>query len=602
MTETDTKGYGQQAAAAIGHVIAIREAKVTLRLEAPNGAADRRITIGNYVAVKAGPSTLVGVIAALAAKDDTLTPMVCADLDLLGEIMQGAGGKRFKRGVTSYPAIGDAVYPLPAADLQLVFQVSATSMASIGSLHQDGASPACVRVDDLLAKHFAVLGTTGVGKSSGVAVILREVLAARPDLRVFLLDVHNEYAACFGTRVNVVTPRSLKLPFWLFNLEELTDVIYGGRPPIDEEIEILAELIPLAKGKYAQYKESSERALVKRQVGKLSGYTVDTPVPYVLQDLLSLIDERMGRLENRVSRMHYHRLITRIETIRNDPRYGFMFDNANVGGDMMGELLGYLFRIEPDGRPITIMQLAGLPAEVVDAVVCVLCRLAFEFGIWSEGAVPLLFICEEAHRYASADKSVGFSPTRRALSRIAREGRKHGVHLGLVSQRPFELDPTILSQCSTLFAMRMANERDQALLSAAVSDAANLLSFVPLLGTGECIAFGEGVPVPVRIRFKQLDPSVLPRSDTLGRDSDMRSTLSSSDFVGAVVERWRGATMNKVRSDAEPAPALPVREINAEPGSSTALDQAHRRLLRRPLDGSEAAAPASNTSGSLWQR
>ena len=126
--------------------------------------------------------------------------------------------------------------------------------------------------------------------------------------------------------------------------------------------------------------------------------------------------------------MHYHRLMTRIETIRNDPRYAFMFENANVGGDTMGELLAHLFRLEPDGEPMTIMQLAGLPVEVVDAVVCVLCRLAFDFGLWSEGAMPLLFVCEEAHRYASADRTVGFTPTRRALSRIAKEGRKYGVY------------------------------------------------------------------------------------------------------------------------------------------------------------------------------
>ncbi len=208
--------------------------------------------------------------------------------------------------------------------------------------------------------------------------------------------------------------------------------------------------------------------------------------------------------------MHYHRLISRIETIRNDPRYGFMFENANVGGDMMGELLAHLFRLEPDGRPMTIMQLAGLPTEVMDAVVCVFCRLAFEFGIWSEGAIPLLLVCEEAHRYASADRSVGFTPTRRALSRIAREGRKHGVFLGLVTQRPAELDPSIISQCSTLFAMRMSNERDQAFLAAAVSDAVNLLTFVPSLGTGEVIAFGEGVPMPARMTFRALPPGASP--------------------------------------------------------------------------------------------
>ena len=153
---------------------------------------------------------------------------------------------------------------------------------------------------------------------------------------------------------------------------------------------------------------------------------------------------------------------------------------------------------------MTIMQLAGFPAEVVDSVVSVLSRMAFDFGLWSDGASPLLFVCEEAHRYAPADPKIGFGPTRRALSRIAKEGRKYGVFLGLVTQRPAEIDPTIISQCSTLFVMRLSNDRDQALIRSAVSDAgASLLTFVPSLGTGEVFAFGAGVPLPTRMKFRE---------------------------------------------------------------------------------------------------
>ncbi|MGC5780908.1 ATP-binding protein [Methylobacterium sp. NFXW15] len=595
----------------IGTVASIDGMKVNLALEAWNGRPNQRVTVGRFVRVRAGGAILVGIITTLASTGDgrSITGAV-AGLDLLGEILSEGGAERFRRGVARYPAIGDEVDLLPPADVRVVHRVSGTGSVAVGTLYQDPETPACLKIDDLLSKHFAVLGATGVGKSSGVAVILDRVLAAQDSVRVFLLDVHNEYASCFGDRANIVTPRNLKLPFWLFNLEEIADVIYGGRPPIDEEIDILAEVIPLAKTKYLQYREASDRQLVKRGLGKNAGFTVDTPVPYTLQDLTLLIDERMGRLENRASRMHYHRLISRIETIRNDPRYGFMFENANVGGDMMGELLAHLFRLEPDGRPMTIMQLAGLPTEVVDAVVCVLCRLAFEFGIWSEGAVPLLLVCEEAHRYASADRSVGFTPTRRALSRIAREGRKHGVFLGLVTQRPAELDPAIISQCSTLFAMRMTNERDQAFLAAAVSDAANLLAFVPSLGTGEVIAFGEGVPLPARMTFSQLPPARQPRNDVSGRDADEGRMTVNGPSVGAVVERWRAATMSKpagLEADGMIAARL-SREPAAEPqGNGPALDQAHRRLLRRPLEAGDVPAPAPAEGGNrlvraLWQQ
>ncbi len=590
----------------MGSVTSIEGSKVHLELSGQGGRPDVRVTVGNFVRIQAGVAVLIGIITTLSSGSDRgRQPGAYASLDLLGEIVSEDGAKHFQRGVTCYPAIGDAVDLLPPDDLRVVYQVSGSDTASVGALYQDPGIPACIKVEDLLTKHFAVLGSTGVGKSSGVAVILDQVLRTRQMVRIFLLDVHNEYAACFGDRATLISPHNLKLPFWLFNLEEIADVIYGGRSPVDEEIEILAEVIPLAKSKYAQYKEVSDRQIVKRAIGKSAGYTVDTPVPYVLQDLISLIDERMGRLENRVSRMHYHRLITRIEAIRNDPRYGFMFDNANVGGDMMGEILAHLFRLDPDGRPMTIMQLAGLPMEVVDAVVCVLCRLAFEFGIWSEGAIPLLFVCEEAHRYASADRSIGFSPTRRALSRIAREGRKHGVHLGLVTQRPAELDATIMSQCSTLFAMRMTNDRDQAFLAAAVSDAVNLLTFVPSLGTGEVIAFGEGVPMPARMKFHPLPPERQPRNDISGRVPGAGETISGAAFVGAVVERWRGATMSKV-SGADPdltTMARLARESGSEGGNGAALDQVHRRLLRRPLDGADAPAETGlRAAKPLWQQ
>ena len=604
MLNGDSVDRSGMPASRMGSVTSIEGSKVQLELAGQNGQPNVRVTVGNLVRIEAGTAVLIGIITTLSAGSGSgRQPGAFASLDLLGEIVREDRANRFQRGVTCYPAIGDPVDLLPPGDLRVVYQASGANAAAVGALYQDPETPACIKVEDLLTKHFAVLGSTGVGKSNGVAVILDEVLRTRQTARIFLLDVHNEYASCFGDRASIISPHNLKLPFWLFNLEEFADIIYGGRSPVDEEIEILAEVIPLAKSKYAQYKETSDRQIVKRTIGKSAGYTVDTPVPYMLQDLISLIDERMGRLENRVSRMHYHRLITRIEAIRNDPRYGFMFENANVGGDMMGEILAHLFRLEPDGRPMTIMQLAGLPMEVVDAVVCVLCRLAFEFGIWSEGAIPLLFVCEEAHRFASADRSIGFTPTRRALSRIAREGRKHGVYLGLVTQRPAELDATIMSQCSTLFAMRMTNDRDQAFLAAAVSDAANLLSFVPSLGTGEVIAFGEGVPMPARMKFRLLPPERQPRNDVSGR-ALADEPIAGAAFVGAVVERWRGATMSKANGvDADLTAAARIAREPGGEGNGAALEQVHRRLLRRPLDAAETPAEMGlRAAKALWQQ
>jgi len=455
-------------------------------------------------------------------------------------------------------------------------------------LQQDSTIGAYVDIDDMLCKHFAVLGTTGVGKSSAVVLMLHEIIRARANLRILILDAHNEYGRPFGDKAFALNPRNLKLPFWLFNFEEMVDVLFGGRPGSEGEVEILSEAIPRAKVAYVQYRSATERTIAKRVDPRTAGYSVDTPVPYRLADLIGLLDERMGKLENRSSRMTYHRLITRIESVCNDARYAFMFDNANVGGDTMAEVLGQLFRLPPNGKPITVMQLAGFPSEVVDAVVSVICRMAFDLGLWSEGAAPLLLVCEEAHRYAAADHSIGFGPTRRSISRIAKEGRKHGVFLGLVSQRPAELDATILSQCSTLFAMRMVNDRDQAILRSAVSDAAaNLLDFVPSLGTGEVFAFGEGVALPARVKLNQLPAQMLPSSDASGDSLREQLTGVNEEFFAAVIKRWRGVSAKQQSGpDENSAEARELeRQIEVPPRPVAAAEASRPSLLRRPLAG-----------------
>jgi uncharacterized protein len=503
-------------------------------------------TVGKFLGIRRGKSLLVGIISEvsmevpLPAREDGYG--AAASVDLIGEIKNDdySGDTHFHRGVTQYPEIGDPAAHMGTHELRTIYEVEGSVAIEVGYLKQDATIAARINVNEMMNKHFAIVGSTGVGKSSGVALILQRILLARSDLRIFLLDCHNEYGHSFGDSALVVNLANLKLPFWLFTFEELLEVIYAGRPGNDEEVEILAEVIPLAKGLYYQ----STKQLIGRRTDPKRGYTIDTPVPYRLQDLFALIDEKMGKLENRSSRMNYRRLITRIETVSNDPRYAFMFANANVGGDTMADILRHLFRWQSDGKPMTVMQLAGFPSEVVDVVVSVLCRMAFDFGLWSDGAIELLFVCEEAHRYVSADRSMGFQPARRAVSRIAKEGRSHGVFLGLITQRPAEIDATIISQCSTLFAMRMGNERDQQLIQAAVSDtAANLLRLLPSLGTREVLAFGAGVALPTQFTFSRLAQHLIPGSEAA---SSERLQASLDDrLIDLVIERWRGAMTNK---------------------------------------------------------
>jgi DNA helicase HerA-like ATPase len=598
------------------------QAGVGLPVESLDPASEASVTVGKFLRIQRARSILIGMVTEVSLETSSAAReqgyCATARLDMMGEIKRRDDGAHyFQRGVTDYPAIGDPAALITRDELRLIYDISGSDTIDIGHLQQDATIGAYVNVDEMLSKHFAILGTTGVGKSSGVALILNQILDARPNLRLFLLDGHNEYARCFGDRAQVLNPRNLKLPFWLFNFEETIDVFFGGRPGVDEEIAVLAELIPQAKSNYTVQYRTGDRPTLKRTDPKTTGYTGDTPVPYRLADLVALIDDRMGKLENRSSRMVYHKLITRIDTVRNDPRYAFMFDNANVGGDTMGETLRQLFRLPANGMPMTIMQLAGFPAEVVDSVVSVLGRMAFDFGMWSDGAFPLLFVCEEAHRYASADRSIGFGPTRKALSRIAKEGRKYGVFLGLVTQRPAELDSTIISQCSTLFAMRMANERDQAIVRSAVSDAAaNLLAFVPSLGTREVLAFGEGVALPTRLKFKQLPEHLIPQSQAVINASTDPTTAVNEDFIDTIIDRWRGATMSLKQgldggdfdtrdefsvlpAAMSSAPAVPPPLVPQAPSVAPKLDPDRFRLLKKPLD---AGLRAPEPTAPRWQK
>ncbi len=543
------------------------------------------VTVGDFVRITTPMSQTIAVITQIT--EAGAETGAHARIDMLGELLRLPDGRTlFQRGVSIYPRLGAQVMRMHRDMLRDIHTRHERRAIALGTLALDPDVTAYIDIDEMLTKHFAVLGTTGVGKSSGIALMLRAVLAERPDQRIFLLDPHAEYAHCFEPeRMRLITPENLRLPFWMFAFEEFVDALFRARPGVDAEVNLLAQAIMAAKTEYARERSGSGLALRRPGSGD-AGFTVDTPAPYRLTDLLRLLDDGMGRLDNRAEVPVYQRLILRIRSLSQDPRYAFMFADANIGGDTMAETLDNLFNLTDPTRRLTVMQLAGLPAEVVDSVVSVLARLAFELGLWSGGAVPLLFVCEEAHRYAPADRHLGFGPTKKAVSRIAKEGRKYRIGLGLVTQRPADLDPPIISQCSTLFAMRMANDRDQAIVKSAVSDAAeSLVAFVPALGIREVFAFGEAVPLPMRIRFDSLPAQFLP-----GPGQDMRAgydpVLSHHD-IAAVVSRWRRA--GSMRETTE---SFPVEVEDAPVLRETAPVRASLRQSGQPAGSANATGSA----------
>ncbi|OCP01843.1 MULTISPECIES: ATP-binding protein [unclassified Ensifer] len=521
----------------LGRVVACNGSRATIAAIAENGETSltELWSVGRLISISVGRNRVVALVYSMQTASsewgEEANNIFRIEVELMGEVHKGPDGREeFSAGISQYPYLGAIAHRIRAADLARIYDSGRNDSCIIGKLTQDESLDATIHVPSMLAKHFAIVGTTGVGKSTAVTLLLNKAISADPKLRVLILDPHNEFAAAFPDLAVVIDTDTLDLPFWFFRLEEFAEVIFRGRPAPPDELDMLRDIIPEAK---KAFRGGGEAGVVRRQTEK-SSITADTPVPYRIADLLALIDERIGRLEGRNDKPHLRSLKIKIVSAINDPRYHFMF-SSNTITDTIQDTIARVFRIPGDGRPIATFQLAGIPSEVVNSVASVLCRMAFEIGLWSNGGIHMLVVCEEAHRYVPADPSLGFLPTRQAIARIAKEGRKYGVSLGIITQRPGELDPTILSQCSTVFAMRLANDRDQDIIRSAIPNSStSTTSFISSIGNGEAIAFGEAVAVPMRMRFSRIAEERLPRAhgiiDRIDEDHpptiDLRSIVS----------------------------------------------------------------------------
>jgi DNA helicase HerA-like ATPase len=500
----------------LGRVVACNGAHATIAAVADKGDTDltELWSVGRLISISVDNNRVVALAYSMqtGAQDwrEGEDNSFHIEVELLGEVQVGPDGREeFSSGITRYPYLGAIAHRIRSADLLRIYDAGKNDTCVIGKLSQDETIDAAIHIPSMLSKHFAIVGSTGVGKSTAVSLLLHKAIESDPKLRVLILDPHNEFAAAFPDHAVVIDTDTLDLPFWLMRLEEFSEVVFRGRTPIAEELDILRDLIPEAK---RAFRGGSDSGLMRRSSEK-SSITADTPVPYRMADLLALIDERLGRLEGRGEKPYLRALKMRVMSAINDPRYHFMFSNNTINDTIM-ETIAHIFRIPGDDRPISTFQLAGIPSEVVNSVASILCRMAFELALWSNGAIHMLVVCEEAHRYVPADREVGFYPTVQAISRIAKEGRKYGVSLGVITQRPGELDQTILSQCSTIFAMRLSNDRDQEIIKSAIPNSSiSTTSFISSIGNGEAIAFGEAISVPMRMKFARVEKKYLPKAN-----------------------------------------------------------------------------------------
>jgi uncharacterized protein len=532
----------------IGHVVSVAGSHAVAVLDRLDEAGDRdkdpRIQVGGVVRVQVPGSAVVGLISAISAPMPEMSgkkyEIGLIEINLTGEIPDVAAGSDllFQRGVTCLPSLGDPVFIADRHDLNCVFAATSSHSIKIGTLFQDSAVPARLLTDDLLRKHFIVVGSTGSGKSCALTCILQRLLQVRKTAHIVILDVHNEYSVAFGELAERITLHDFNLPLWMLNFNELCVALTSDDSHREDEIEILNEGVLFAKKRYAEA-ASHRNSLLARKLSENLIITSDTPAPFRVSDVIAFIQDELGKLERKRMIAPYRRLKAKLETLAIDQRYNFMFGSLTVE-DTMTDVLGRLFRIPNNGRPISVIDLSTVPHEILNVVVSVISRLAFDLAVWSEGGLPMLIVCEEAHRYAPANGLDKFVPTRAALGRIAKEGRKYGISLGLVTQRPSELDATILSQCSTAIALRLASEKDQQVIRGSTYEGmVDLVDFLPLLADREAIILGQATAMPMRIRIDELAPAGLPQSVSASFSHDPESDGMDRTALDAIVKRWR---------------------------------------------------------------
>lgn len=520
--------------------------------------------IGSFVRISIGFTDLFGIVSQVGA-GAVPEALLKAEpygyrwlkVQLIGE---GQRAGEFKRGISQYPTIGDEAHLVTEQDLTRVYgRADAPNFVRIGSLASSESIPALIDIDRLVTRHSAVVGTTGAGKSTTVANLLASLSdpTRYPSARIIILDVHGEYYAALRDRATIFRvnanesqgEKSLYVPYWALSFDELLRVT-PFRELKDADRAALVE-------KVKQLKLASIQAQARNGV-TADTMTIDTPIPFsihrlwyelhryvcsthtaqsanqsdateaieqdghgqpILGDIMRVSPPRYRPITqggpNRVylsgAPLNIRRQILAMESLLRDTRYDFLFrpgpwcphaEFENLDAQPIEDLDALLKSWVGGDKPITILDLSGIPVSILMDLVGVLIRLLFDALFWArylpEGGRrrPLLFVLEEAHAYLNAGNE-GVASI--AARRVVKEGRKYGVGAMIVSQRPAEIDPTILSQCGTIFAMRLANASDRSHVTSTVSDnLEGLFNMLPALRTGEAIIVGEAVQLPLR--------------------------------------------------------------------------------------------------------
>lgn len=596
-----------------GTTVRVRLANATVSgLSFIDGESYRVGQVGGFVRFPMGFVNLYGIVSQVGASAAPSGLMSEAPSDgrwitvqLVGEVRPG---EDFRRGISQHPTIGDLAHVVTREDLGTIYRRPEDARyVRIGRLAAAESIPALIDLNALVTRHSAVVGATGSGKSTTVAGILAALADSDryPSARVLIIDIHGEYGAALGDKAAVYRTNTheraqekvLALPYWAMSLDELLPVTFGQLEG-SERGSVVDRIVAL--------KRESAASFPKRGV-ELDDITADTPVPFSIHrlwfelhcemnathyeragvgqsretwalevgsdgqpiqggDVMRAIPPRFrGKKDEKGdpekirlsdSSLNIGRPVDALGARLRDPRFDFLFGPGPYRPDPYGNVEADLAELLADWlgekEPVTVLDLSGVPSSIQGEIVGTLLRVVYDALFWArnlpEGGRerPLLIVLEEAHAYLGKDAPGGAAA---GVRRIAKEGRKYGIGVMLVSQRPSEIDATVLSQCGTMFALRLSNRDDRGRVEGTASDSLEgLFGVLPTLRTGEALIVGEAVNIPIRADVDRVhpppdsgDPAVVVEGNEeegYASPGGWNQRRDKADY-GEVVEVWR---------------------------------------------------------------
>ena len=485
------------------------------------------------------------------------------EADLFGEgewIFNDSGNwkLKFERGVATYPLPQQAVYLTPKSELRFIYEHSEGAVIQLGEHVGTGGAACFADMNELLGKHTAILGSTGAGKSGAVAAVIHSILERKEKTnyekwkpQILILDPHNEYGKAFESHKRLSTDEgTLSLPYWLLNLDETIGLLVGKTEhAATSQANIVKNALLEARKKGAE--------ALNLDTGKL---TVDSPIPYILGDpsglnefgqinenryeigFVGAVNAQRPNNQNRAQHEEYNKVLRKLESLMKDERISFMMNPWDKEkNDPMPNVLA---QITGGDDTVRIVDLSGVPNEIAGTASAAIARTLFSLKIWQSveerEASPVLLVCEEAHRYVPNVGEAQYEAAQGAIRRIAKEGRKYGVGLFLVSQRPSEVEPTVLSQCNSWVVLRITNESDRNHVRGILPDSMEgMTKMLSGLRRREAIFAGQAATLPSRIMIRHLSEERLPKSNDIDFDKGWQNEAMSSEQLSLITKRWR---------------------------------------------------------------